>query len=218
VGWRRETPEPVPRGVAALAVLLAATPRPRAATLQSGKPADAAADDPAILMKRVGERVRDYYDRVTSIMCSEVVTQQAMRANLTGTGKPQETVYDLMIVRQPSAAGHIQGEVVVERRIKSINGRPARPEDRPHWADPSPINIPVPWRMGPSQPLTAERLETTLHFAVVKFQDPEEPLLLPKSVERIIVVRGSGVPRLRTVQRFGDFRRFRSEVKIKGVR
>ena len=123
-------PSPYPSSPAGSAVPAVTTSRGMA--LQSASPTDTASDDVAVLMKSVGERVRDYYDRVTSVICTETVLQEELRADLSPLRRLQETVYDLMIVRQPSLAGHVQGEVVVERRLKSIDGRPVRAEDRPH--------------------------------------------------------------------------------------
>ena len=109
-----------------------------------------------------------------------------------------------------AAGGRLEGRLWVEQQTHDVLRMESRLME--------PIDIPVPFRMGPSQPLKAERLDAMTRFAVVKFQDPDETLLLPQSIERTIVVRGSGVPRLRTIERFSDFGRFRSEVRIKGVR
>lgn len=263
---------------------------------------DADADELTTLMERVGERVQQYYDRVTSLMCIETVTQQELSFNLKPVGKPRETVYELMVVRQPPAKGGAEGNIQVERTIKSVNGRPARRGDRPGCTDPKavaaeplafllpkhqanyrfssspivpaggpassllvefkqirpdpidvkwegncfnaegggmkgriwldapthdvlrletqlsePFRVPLPASLGVGliPPIRVERSETTIRFARVRFQDPEETLLLPESMVTVTVFRG--VPSLRTTQTFRDFKRFMSEAKIKGV-
>ena len=80
-----------------------------------------------------------------------------------------------------------------------------------------PFRIPVPGRLGPpmESAITVERAETTVRFRQVQFEDPPETLVLPDSTVGLTVFRG--VPSLRTTQTFSNFRRFLSEVKIRGA-
>jgi hypothetical protein len=260
-----------------------------------------AAGDLAALMDRVGERVQQYYDRVTSVVCVETVSQQELRFNLKPQGKPRETVYELMVVRQPPANGEIESYVQTERKIRSVNGRPARKYEPPGCTDPKsitaepltfllpkyqaayrfspsvdlpadgppgavvvnfeqirrdPIEVrwdglcfdargggmdgriwleagtndvlqlemrltdafrvpPPPGLMSEILPIRVERSEVTIRFARVGFEDPTETLLLPESTITLTVFRG--VPSLRTTQTFSGFKRFMSEVKVKGA-
>jgi hypothetical protein len=98
-----------------------------------------ATSDLAALMERVGERVRQYYDRVTSVVCVETVSQQELRFNLKPIGKPRETVYELMVVREPSAEGETDSHIQLERKLRTINGRPARKHEPPGCTDPKSI-------------------------------------------------------------------------------
>ena len=140
-------------GVAALAGLLALAPLSVGAASEQGRLASAAADMTA-LMLRVGERVEQYYDRVTSVVCIETVSQQELRFNLKPQGKPRETVYELMVVRQPPAKGEAESHVQIERRIKSIDGRPARKYEPPGCTDPKPITVePLTFLLPKYQPM-----------------------------------------------------------------
>lgn len=54
--------------------------------------------------------------------------------------------------------------------------------------------------------ITVERYETTTRYAVVRFTDPEESLLLPASIDEVAIMRGAGSHRKR--QEFSAYRRF----------
>ena len=62
-------------------------------------------------------------------------------------------------------------------------------------------------RRGPL-PVVFERLDSSIVFGPVTFNDPDEVLILPVSVETITVVRNAGVPRTRKSQLFSNYRRF----------
>ena len=54
--------------------------------------------------------------------------------------------------------------------------------------------------------LTIERFQTTTKYAVVKFTNPDEVLLLPSSIEELAMMRGAGSHRKR--QEFSAYHRF----------
>ena len=56
--------------------------------------------------------------------------------------------------------------------------------------------------------MTIERADTSIRYRQVTFQDPEETLLVPSSIDTVTVIRNSGAPRVRKTQRFTDYRRF----------
>ena len=72
------------------------------------------------------------------------------------------------------------------------------------------IDIRVPFEQQRSMNLpdyiTIERFETVTKYAVVKFTDPEERLLLPESIEEVAMMRGAGSHR--KSQQYSDYRRF----------
>jgi hypothetical protein len=140
-------------GAAALVGLLALAPLSVGAGSEQSRLVSAAADMTALLA-RVGERVEQYYDRVTSVVCIETVSQQELRFNLKPQGKPRETVYELMVVRQPPANGEAESHVQIERRIKSINGRPVRKAEPPGCTDPRSVTVePLTFLLPKYQPM-----------------------------------------------------------------
>jgi hypothetical protein len=65
---------------------------------------------------------------------------------------------------------------------------------------------------------TIERADTSIRYRQVAFQDPQETLTVPISIDRMTVIRNSiGLtltPRVRIIQRFSDYRRFVTEGRI----
>jgi hypothetical protein len=53
-----------------------------------------------------------------------------------------------------------------------------------------------------------ERSDTTLRFARVRFEAPDESLLLPQTSTSLRVMRGGAASRLRTTTTYSDYRRF----------
>ena len=79
---------------------------------------------------------------------------------------------------------------------------------------PKPFSIPVPPLFGvPNAPILVERSEVMTRFARVRFEEPDETVLLPESTEIVTVFRG--VPSLRTVQTLSNFRRFLTESTVR---
>jgi hypothetical protein len=77
------------------------------------------------------------------------------------------------------------------------------PQDRPQAS--------VQW-------LTLERDDTTIRYERVRFENPAETLMLPRSIERSWASEGSGiVPRYFRSERFSDYRRFVTEGRLVGA-
>ena len=74
------------------------------------------------------------------------------------------------------------------------------------------VDIPMPRnvarRVGVNHMWTMERWDTTIRFKAVRFQDPDETLMLPISSTSLRVTRGAGTPRLRTVTEYSGYKRF----------
>jgi len=74
-----------------------------------------------------------------------------------------------------------------------------------------PIDIRVPLRLQRRHNLAdrvvVDREDTTIRYRMVAFRDPDESLMLPESIESLIVVRG-GLQSTRRSQTFSDYRRF----------
>ena len=114
------------RRAALLVALLAAA--------SGGSRPSAQAGDLALVLGGLAERTQQYYDRFISIICTETVHQQDLRFNLTPTGKPRITVYELSVSRDPQAKS--DDEFRVDRALQSVNGRPARKDQQPGCTDP----------------------------------------------------------------------------------
>ena len=79
------------------------------------------------------------------------------------------------------------------------------------------VDVRVPYQVQrnfPNMPdyITIDRHTTTTRYAVVKFKDPEEALLLPTSIDQLTV--GVGGVSHRNTQQFTDYRRFLTAGRI----
>lgn len=82
---------------------------------------------------------------------------------------------------------------------------------------PGPVDVKVPvliqrrYRMDPWAVIVRE--DTAIRYKAVAFNDPDEVLLLPESIDSLIMVRG-GLQSTRRSQRFSDYRRFVTEGRV----
>lgn len=63
-------------------------------------------------------------------------------------------------------------------------------------------------RAGVNPTWTVERIDTTYRFKRVRFQDPEETLVLPVSSSSLRITHGAGTPRTRITTEYKGYRRF----------
>ena len=254
--------------------------------------------DLAGILAGLAERTQQYYDRFISIICTETVQTQDLRSNLAPLGRPRTTVYELSVSRDPKGKG--EREFRVERTLQSVNGRPARRNERAGCTDPKtgtpeplgfllasnqrryrfnvveagggppgagaidfiempPARVQVKWEgtcfeadggghqgrlwydpdtydvlqvdvrlskpflvplpegfPGIRPAIRVEKSEMILRFARVDFQQPDETLMLPASIETLHVLRG--VPSMRIHQTLDGYRRFltKSEIRTTG--
>lgn len=71
------------------------------------------------------------------------------------------------------------------------------------------ITLPKEHRVvGGANFVVVERLDSSVRYRPVTFEDPAEVLMLPAFITTVTVVRNSGVPRLRTEQVFSRYQRF----------
>jgi hypothetical protein len=61
--------------------------------------------------------------------------------------------------------------------------------------------------------VTVERHDTTIRYKTIPFNDPDEAMILPESIDTLIVVRG-GLESIRSRQTFTDYRRFLTAGRI----
>ncbi len=80
------------------------------------------------------------------------------------------------------------------------------------------VEIPMPRtvrrRAGLASHWVMERWDTTTRFKPVRFQDPEETLMLPVSTTSLRITRGSGSPRLRTMTEYSGYKRFLTGARV----
>jgi hypothetical protein len=79
------------------------------------------------------------------------------------------------------------------------------------------FEFPVPrdqWRAGAPLSMVIERADSSIRYRAVKFEDPDETLMLPRSIETVTVWRNAGVNRVRMTQVFSDYRRFVTDGRI----
>ena len=79
------------------------------------------------------------------------------------------------------------------------------------------IEIPLPrkaQRFGVERRWTMERWDSTIRFKPVRFDNPEETLILPVESSTLQVTRGAGTPRLRTTTKYTSYRRFMTGVRV----
>jgi hypothetical protein len=78
------------------------------------------------------------------------------------------------------------------------------------------VKIPGPPRSDGRAPqdFTIRRVDTTVDFARYVFTDPDERLLLPSRVDRVLVVTNASVPRVRTTMTFTNYRRYLTSGRV----
>lgn len=69
-------------------------------------------------------------------------------------------------------------------------------------------------RRGAAGRMIIERAESSIRYKRVQFEDPHEALMLPEAIDTVTVLRGSGVQRFRISQRFSEYRRFLTDVRL----
>lgn len=77
-----------------------------------------------------------------------------------------------------------------------------------------PMPAPILRKAGMPAFWTLERLDTSIRFKRVTFQDPNEAIVLPVSSTELRVTRGSGQPRLRTVTEYRRYQRFLTGARV----
>ena len=69
-------------------------------------------------------------------------------------------------------------------------------------------------RPGAEPTWTMERMDSSVRFKRVSFQDPEETMVLPVSSSELRIMRGAGTPRVRTSTQYLAYRRFLTGSRI----
>jgi hypothetical protein len=69
-------------------------------------------------------------------------------------------------------------------------------------------------RRGGPLHMVIERADSSIRYRAVKFENPEETVMLPRLIETTTVWRNAGVNRVRMTQQFSDYRRFVTDARI----
>ncbi len=89
---------------------------------------------------RVGHRVQQWYARAQTIVSSETVSIQPLRADLTPVDFPRRLSYELRVAWDTERRGpHGAPEADVLRNVISVNGRPPLEGDVDGCMDPKPV-------------------------------------------------------------------------------
>jgi hypothetical protein len=80
------------------------------------------------------------------------------------------------------------------------------------------LRMPQPLARRPGTPMymTLERADTSMRFERMTFSEPEESLVLPTTTTELRIMRGGGTPRLRTVTKYLNYKRFLTGSRVVG--
>lgn len=132
------------------------------------------AGDLAEALLRVGRRLEQWYSRAQTVVSTETVWIQPLRADLTPVDLPRRLAYELRVAWDPEETGSARtSRPSVLRQVLSVNGRPARGEEDPGCVDPKPVS---PEPLGILLP--ARLSESEFSFAGVGRTDGRRTLLL----------------------------------------
>lgn len=277
-------------------LLVGAAAVPRA---EQRAPAATAADVTATL-ERATARVKDFFERAQSLVCTERVHVQPLSYGLSGDGFGRTVESELRVSWDGDAGGASEARAM--RQVMKVNGHKPRRNDRnncttPERHDTEPqvlsmllpderddytwalagaasidgrpallldfrekealslevsvqdddedcltytvrggsrgrlwldaeshdvmrldqhlvgqANAPMPRilqrRPGASPTMTVERFDTSYRFKRVRFENPEETLVLPVSSTSLRITQGGGAPRMRVTTEYRDYHRF----------
>ena len=97
--------------------------------------------DLATALLRVSDRVEHWYSRAQTVVSTETVAIQQLRADMSPAEPPRRLAFDLRVAWDPGAVGP-RGvpEAAIVREMLSVNGRPARGDDHAGCMDPKPVS------------------------------------------------------------------------------
>src|SRR5262249_47428120 len=83
------------------------------------------------MLAHVANRVREFYGRAQSIVCTEKVSVQIIGHNMMPDGFSRVLEYELRVEWDAATENDEPPEARVLRELRKINGRAARPKDEP---------------------------------------------------------------------------------------
>jgi hypothetical protein len=88
------------------------------------------------MLAHVANRVREYYNRAQSIVCTEKVSVQIIGHNMMPDGFARVLEYELRVEWDAAPGSDEPPEARVVRELRRVNGRVARAKDEPQCLDP----------------------------------------------------------------------------------
>jgi hypothetical protein len=107
-------------------LVLGAAAAPRAEQRAPQPPAP----DVLVTLDRATARVKDFFERAQSLVCTEKVYVQPLNSSLTGDGFGRTIESELRLAWDPAEDGHGAAEATALRRVMRVNGRTPRKKDR----------------------------------------------------------------------------------------
>jgi hypothetical protein len=97
--------------------------------------------DLAGTLRRVSSRVEHWYSRAQTVVSTETVSIQQLRADMSPAAPPRRLAFELRVAWNPETVGP-RGvpEAAVVREVLSVNGRPAREDENAGCMDPKPVS------------------------------------------------------------------------------
>ena len=100
-----------------------------------------AVPDLAATLRRMSSRVEHWYSRAQTVVSTETVAIQPLRADMSPAESPRRLAFDLRVAWDPDTLGP-RGvpEAAVVREVLSVNGRPALEDENAGCMDPKPVS------------------------------------------------------------------------------
>jgi hypothetical protein len=80
----------------------------------------------SVLIKKIGERVKENLDSMFSVAFSESIRMQELKADLSAKGKQKHFLYESILTNRPASAKAANYQPTFIRTLKSINGKPVK--------------------------------------------------------------------------------------------
>lgn len=92
-------------------------------------------------LRNVGRRIEQWYSRAQTVVSTETVLIQPLRADMTPDAFPRRLAFELRVAWDPENIGPLGVPAVnVLRQIQSVNGRGAERDRDPGCMDPKPVS------------------------------------------------------------------------------
>jgi hypothetical protein len=79
-----------------------------------------------VLIKKIGERVKENLDSMFSVAFSESIRMQELKADMSAKGRQKHFFYESILTNRPASANAANYQPVFIRTLKSINGKPIK--------------------------------------------------------------------------------------------